>query len=255
MTDLAFLAHAGEGATWQALVTTLGLGVMVVFLLVLVGRIRMEQPDDALLPLAGVAVLAALAPSASEVLSDWIGWALPAGVVVLVAMAIHLFSPLELRPTSPLTLGAVLVAAVGGLLLYQPIVDAWHPPLVFTAQRDDADITILAPSEDDSPIAGELVVEVEVTGGTLVPNGLPPGADVPSDPEELMALKVLVDGFPHTAQLAEDCTVADPCTTVTFPIMLDAGQHSVTVELLTAEGITFEQVIFDHVEFEVLPAP
>jgi hypothetical protein len=230
---------------------------MVVFLLVVVGRIRMDEPDDALLPLAGVAVLAALAPTASTVLSDWIGWAMPAGVVLLVAIALHLFSPLKLRPTSPLTIGAVAVAAITAALLQQPVTDAWHPQLdlVFTPPRDDADVRILSPAEDDTPIAGEIVVEVEVTGGSLLPDGLPPGAEAPSDPEELMALTVLVDGLPHAPRVTEDCTVEAPCTQVTFTVALAAGQHSVTVELLTAAGITFEQVIRDHVEFEVASAP
>jgi hypothetical protein len=254
MHDLLFLAHGGEGATWQALVTMLSLGVMAVFLLVVLGRLTFEKPDDALLPLAGVAVLAALSPSLSSSLSDWIGWALPAGVVLLTALGVHLFTGLPLRPVGWPAGAAVVAAVVSSVLLYQPIVNAWHPVpvLVFTAQRDDAVVTIIRPVDGEQLSADGVLVEVAVTGATLLPDGLPKDVEPPDDPEELADLKVLVDGSPFTPEIRETCTADAPCTTISFPVPLEAGAHEVSVELLTAVGVTFEQVIFDQVSFEVV---
>ena len=252
MSQWLVLAHAGEGATWQALVTMLGLGVIVVFLLVVVGRITIAQPDDALLPIAGVAVFAALAPSMSDTLSDWVGWALPAGVAALVGLVLHATTSLSLRPPRALAGGTVGVGALAALVLYGPIVDAWHPPLVFTAQRDDAVIEIVSPTEDEQPSAGAVLVEVAVTGATLATVDLVGAA--PTDPEEAARVKVLVDGFPHLPRFRETCTADQPCTSVSFEVSLDPGLHDLSVELLTAEGVTFDQVVFDVVTFEVVPA-
>ena len=94
---LAPLAHAGEGAGWQALVTVLAAGVAVVFVLVAVGRITLDEPGDLILPLAGVAIVSSLAPMLSDTLSDAVTWTLPAGAVLLVGLLLAAFTRLDLR--------------------------------------------------------------------------------------------------------------------------------------------------------------
>lgn len=122
------LAHAGPGASWQALVTTMSLGLVVVFLLAVAGRIPLRDGNDLVLPVAVVAILSAAAPVLSGALSDMIGWAFPAGVVALLGMAVATYSPWDLTVRSELTYGTLVVALVAALALQGPLTAAWHPP-------------------------------------------------------------------------------------------------------------------------------
>lgn len=121
------VAHAGEGASWQALLTVIAVGMLVVFIGVLVGRIPLETPGDLTLPIAAVAVLASLAPIAGDPVSDAAPWAVPAGVVVLLGLVVAAISERRLTATSPLTIGTVVVAIVASLALGPLLVDAWYP--------------------------------------------------------------------------------------------------------------------------------
>lgn len=132
-----FLAHAGEGASWQALLTVISVGMLVIFVLALVGRIQLETPGDLTLPIAAVAVLASLAPIAGDPVSDAAPWAVPAGVVLLVALIVAASTSRRLTPTSPLTIGTVVLAVVASLALAPLLVDAWYPDEPVTATPAD----------------------------------------------------------------------------------------------------------------------
>ena len=121
------LAHAGAGATWQALLTVMSVGLAVVLILVVVGRIRLDTPGDLTLPIAAVAVLSSLAPVGGDPLSDAAPWAVPAGVVVLVGLVATAVSRRPATVRSPIIIGTVVAALVASLALAPTLVDAWYP--------------------------------------------------------------------------------------------------------------------------------
>lgn len=125
---VAPLAHAGAGASWQSLLTTMSLGVVVVFALAVVGTIDLEEADDLVLPLAVVAILSAVGPSLSGVLSDQVGWAVPVGAVALAGLAAATFTDLQLAARSATTWAIVVAAVTAGVVLQGPLTAAWHPP-------------------------------------------------------------------------------------------------------------------------------
>lgn len=247
MTGLPLvLAHAGEGATWQALLVVAALGLLVVFVLAVLGRVRLEQADDLVLPLAGVAIASSLAPLASQLLSDWVGWAFPAGVVALVAIVLVALTPLRLAPSSPVTYGAIALGAICGALLYAPITRAWHPQPEFLPLADDAEVAIVSPSADAQVPAGEIDVTVALTGAS-VQSSLLTSRQLPADPEEAGILAVAVDGEVITPSFAEDCTVDAPCTEVTFPVTVDPGEHRLVVEFRRGDGAPLTPLVTDAV--------
>lgn len=128
MTLAPLLAHAGAGASWQAVVVLACAGLAVVVVLAAMGRLPIREGADLLLPLAAVSILSSVAPSASDVLSDAIGWALPIGIVALGALLLAATTDLELTPRSPLTMGAAVLAATAAVTLAAPLTDALHPP-------------------------------------------------------------------------------------------------------------------------------
>ena len=121
------LAHAGEGATWQALLTVVSAGLLVLFVMAVVGQLQLETPGDLTLPLAAVAVIASLAPVAGDPISDAAPWAVPAGAVLLVALFVAGATSRELTVRSPRAIGTVVVAVVASLAIGPIHVDAWYP--------------------------------------------------------------------------------------------------------------------------------
>jgi hypothetical protein len=244
------LAHAGPGSTWQALVSAVSIGLAVVALLAVLGRVRLTSFDDLILPLAAVAVLASLAPLADYWLSDWIGWTLPVGVTVLAGLLLALTTPLELTPTSPLTIGVVVLAVVSAVMLHRPLTLALHPPPDFLPLATDAEVRILVPEDGAVIEAGTLEVSVAVTGGTIGPGDLDL-AELPADPEEAGDLTVMLDDERVEVDYLEDCTVTAPCTTVTFPLEVAAGERRLSVEFTRGDGTPLAPFVARRVAFEV----
>jgi hypothetical protein len=242
------LAHAGEGATWQALLVVASLGLVAVFVLAVVGRVTLDQPDDLVLPLAGVAIVSSLAPLGSEWLSDWVGWAFPVGVVALVTIVLVATTPLALGRTSPVTYGALALAVIGAVLLAAPLTRAWHPPPDFLPLADDVEVAITSPADGDEVPAGEVEVTVTVTGGTLQSDVLET-EQLPPDPEEAGYLAVAVDGDVLTAALPAACTLEDPCDQVTFPITVAPGERRLVVEFRRGDGVPLTPLVTDAVTF------
>jgi hypothetical protein len=249
VTNVALLAHAGPGSTWQALVSAVALGLTVVAILAVAGRVRLGSFDDLVLPLAAVAIVSSLAPLADYWLSDWIGWTLPLGIVVLAGLLLALLTPLELTPTSPLALGMVALAVVASVSLYRPLTNALHPA-DFLPLASDAEVEILVPEDGSSIEAGTLEVSVAVVGGSIGPGGLDL-SELPEDPEEAGSLVVHLDDERVEAAYREACTVTDPCTTVTFPVEVEAGERRLSVEFTRGDGTPLAPYVADRVTFEV----
>ena len=239
------LAHAGEGATWQALLTLLAIGLLVVVALAVVGVLRLEEPGDLILPLAGTAVLASLSGATSTVLSDWVGWAFPVGIVALLALVLASATSLDLGPTSPLLVAAVAVGALGVVLLQGPIVRAWHPADVGldSALLDDLTIDVVRP-EDGSEVPNPTVELVVEAGGGSLGDGFDTDAPTPADPEELVGLTITVvsldtgENESVPGQPVEDCT--DGCDRATYEVTLPSpGEWTVFVEAKTRDARPF----------------
>ena len=236
---MVVLAHAGAGATWQALVVLSALGLVGIFIGVVAGRIRLDEPGDLVLPFAATAVLASLSGATNTVLSDWVGWWTPIGTVALVAILLATFTGLELTPRSPLTIGSVVVAIVAAVLLHTTLEEAWHPP-ESGLQRDDVTVQIVRPSDGEVVPIGDTVVIVQVEGGTIGPG---PTSSRPEDPEELGLVHVFVDGLRvnddtgRPLEPNEDCTAG--CTEATWNIDVERGPHVISVEFLTSSVESF----------------
>lgn len=236
---VVFIAHAGAGATWQAMVVLISFGLVAVLLAVVSGRAVLDEAADLVLPAAAVAVLASLSGATSAFLSDWVGWWMPIGVVALVGVLLATFTDTRLTARSPATLGLVAVALLSATLLHTTIEAAWHPTTT-GVQRDDLVITITAPVDGTEVPIGTTTVAVEVAGGTIGPGQ---AARPPADPEELGIVRIYVDGLvvgdddgTPRAPL-EDCDTG--CTTASWEVDLDRGPHVISVEFLTAEGESF----------------
>lgn len=233
------LAHAAAGSTWQALLVLITFGLIAVFVLAVAGRIELEVPGDLILPLAASAVLASLAGATNEFLSDWIGWWLPMGVVVLIALVLTATTSLTLDLCSPLTLATVVVALGAALALHAPIEDAWHP-IDTTLRSDELAISITEPDDGATVPRGMVDVTVAIEGGTVGPDTT---TGVGAVPEEDGHVRVYVDGNLVTnddatpATPREDCSTG--CTTVTFAAEVELGPHVISAEFLTADGRSF----------------
>jgi hypothetical protein len=244
------LAHAGPGSTWQAMVVVVSVGLAIVFLLTALGRVVIARLDDLVLPLAAVAIVSSLAPLADEWLSDWIGWAFPVGVVMLVALLLTATTPMELAPDGLLVYAAAGLAVAGAVVLHQPLTVAWHPPPDLLPEQGDAQVAIVGPEGGTTVEAGTTVVEVAVTGGSIGPGGLAL-EDLPADPEEAGALDVTVDGNRVPVALEQECTLDEPCSEVSFPVELEPGHVRLRVELTRGDGMPFAPSNVDSVELTV----
>lgn len=137
-TTPLFLAHAGPGASWQAVVTIICLGLGVLFVAVVAGWFEVREPGDLLLPVAAVVIVAGLGTGVSETVSDWVGWALPVGVVAVGALLIGAMTAAELRPGSRFVWASVAAGVVLTLVLAGPLTEALHPPEDTVAGTDAA---------------------------------------------------------------------------------------------------------------------
>jgi hypothetical protein len=243
------LAHGGHGAEWQSVVTLVAIGLGVVLVLVLVGRVKIEEGGDLVVPLAVVALLAAAAPVASDTLSDLSPWAAPAGAVVLVGLLLHGLTALDIDKALPLG-GLVAVAAIASVAAGPSLTDAWIPEGLVLPEQDDVTLTITSPQDGATVEGPDVEFEVEVTGGTMGPPILD-AADAPDDPEELGRLRLTVDGVVVDPHVLKGCTVDDPCTDGTFTYTLAPGVHRVFVEFVTWDDLIFQPGVVDGVTIEV----
>ncbi|MBW3661874.1 MAG: hypothetical protein KY469_02150 [Actinobacteria bacterium] len=250
MSSLPVLAHAGHGAEWQSVLTLVAIGLGGVLALVLLGRVRIEEGGDLVVPLAVVALLAAAAPVDSDTLSDLSPWAAPAGAVILVGLLLHGLTALDITEVLPLA-GLVAVAAVASVAAGPALTDAWIPEALLLPSREDVELTITSPQDGATVEGPEVEFEVEVTGGTVGPPVVD-AADAPEDPEELGRLRLTVDGVVVDPHVLDGCTLEDPCTTGTFTYPLAPGVHRIFVEFVTWDDLIFQPGVVDGVTIEVV---
>lgn len=249
MSLTPILAHSGHGAEWQSVLTLMAIGLGVVLILLLIGRLEIEEGGDLVVPLALVALLAAAAPVASDTLSDLSPWAFPVGVVVLIGLIVHATTTVDL--TSAVPLGAVVLIAAGAAVGAGPaLTDAWIPQAGVLPIADDAVITILSPQEGATVEGTEVTFEVDLTGATLGPIEL--DGDPPSDPEELGHLHLTIDGVVVERDVFDDCTREQPCTGGTFTHELEPGIHRIFLEFVDHRHLPFQPSVVDGVTIEVV---
>ncbi len=244
------LAHAGPGSTWQAMVSAVAVGLVLVVVLVAAGRLELRQPGDLVLPLAGVAILSSLAPLGDVWLSDWVGWAFPVGVVALASLLLSAFTPLRLAADGALLYVAGGLAVVGALLLYRPLTLAWHPPPELLPDPGPTAVTILEPTDGAQVEAGDLGVEVAVEQGSIGP-GRVLFDDLPWDPAEQGVLEVTVAGDRVEVEPGQDCPAVNPCREVSFTVEVPAGRGvGLQVEFRRGDGMPFSPAVLDRIEVD-----
>lgn len=247
---MLILAHTGAGASWQALVATIGIGLVVVFLMAAAGFLVLQSPGDLVLPLAGVAILSSLAPTASDMLSDWVGYAAAAGLVSLASLTFAARPGVSLHWSTPMAIGTAVVAAAAAIWLGPQLNLAWHPRTPTLPLADDATVTITAPTDGATTDDGDVTVSVDLDGATAV-SGVPLAGRAPDDPEERGRLRVFIDGREVTGDPVEKCTEDEPCDSMTYVLDdVGPGSHVLIVEFVRADGVPLAPRVFDRVTFE-----
>ena len=237
------LAHIGSpNNPWIGVMTVSAWVLLVVFALVVADRIELEAPGDLLLPLAAVVLVAGLTGSLGDVINDQGPWAVPAGLVVLIALLWAAFGDLDLTwgaRSTYLVIGAAVVAAVA---LYAPLEGLWFP----TGEDDqplpaleDAEVAaeVVEPLDED----GTVVVRVTLDSATFGDNT---GGERPTDPETGLTPRFQVGPVYLTPPVPEECVEQEACTQADFELTLPSGfvtdpPESLVVELLTADRKPF----------------
>ena len=245
MSDLLVVGHVlSQDNPWIPLMTVAGIALLVVFVLAAVGRLRLEEPGDLLLPLASVVLLAGLSGSLAQ--ADWLldqgPWIVPAGIVVLVAIVVVAFSSsIEFAgPTSRTTLVVLGVAAVAAVGAFGPLDQAWFGETdQFAVERGPAEVTMTVVEPPDAE--GRFVVEVTVDGGTIGDGTM--ATSTPDDPLSDMFVRFYVNSASRFPAVPDDCAAADDCTTARFELFhpADTPLERVRVEFLTANQLPFAQ--------------
>lgn len=252
------VAHAGEGATWQAMVVIAGVVLSGIGLAAAFGRLSLDAPGDLVLPLAGTAIVASAAPLGSEWISDGIGWGLPLAAVWLVALVAAALTPLDIRLPAPLPMGAIALAAVAAVTLNPTLTRELHPPPDIYPLADDSEVAILEPQPDATVDAGTIEVVVEVTGGSIGPGSVPL-EQLPEDAEEAGTLAVVIGEVADDGSISnqreldarprETCTVSAPCTSVTLEVDVGPGDHDLIVEFRRGDGTPLAPFVRDRLQF------
>ena len=246
------LAH-GSGGDWEGLITLLSVGIGVVFLLAIFRRIKLERPGDLVSPLAAVAVLAAVAPVVGGSLNEFADDALPVGVVLLVAMILS--ATTSARIDRPVTLVIVAGVAIGASMVFaRPLHDAWHPQPEMLALAEDVEVRIVEPADGAEVTGGTAELVVAVDNGTIGPLTVLE-SEWTGDWQELGHLHLYVDGELVDMVEAPDCTIAQPCREVTFPVALSAGAHELSVEFVAWNHNPFAPPVNASVAVTVAATP
>ncbi len=255
------LAHAGPGSTWQAMVVVAGVVLAGYVIVAASGRITIERPDDLVVPVAAAAIAGGIGVVGHAVLSDFIGWGLPLAVTALLTLTLAATTPLDVRLPGPLPMGALAVALVSTITLYQPLTIALHPPPEFLPLAEDARIAIEEPADEATVPAGTVEVTVVTDEASIGPGGLElDELDLarPAHAGELAVRRAAVDADGTTSDRQRvasdpgpDCTVADPCERATIDLDLEPGTWRITVELRRGDGTELAPTVTDHVTVEV----
>ena len=242
-TFVPVLAHIGSpNNPWIGVMTVASWVLLVVFVLVVVDRIEVRAPGDLLLPLAAVVLVAGLTGSLGDVINDQGPWAVPAGLVVLVALLWAAFGDLDLSWGRRPTYVVIAAAAVAAVALYAPLEGLWFP-----TDEDDQPLPALQDAEVTAEVVeplgedGTVVVRVTLDSATFGDNV---GGERPADPETGLTPRFQVGPVYLTPPVPEECVEQEACTEAEFELTLPSGfvsdpPESLVVELLTADRKPF----------------
>lgn len=232
------LAHeGGSGSAWLGIATVAAVAVAVLFVLAVLDRVQLDGAGDLLLPLAAVVLVAGLGGSLGDAVADRAPIAVPVLVVLGVAVVVAASTDLVLRPTSPLAVGAVVLAVVAAVVAGPWLEQQFFPAPEALPTAQDAVVDLAVVEGPDAQ--GVVRVEVSVSGGSL---GVAVATERPDDLEEGM-LPRFVAGPAFVLPLDQPTDCDPTCTSATYGLQLpevDGGlPDRVTVELLTAHQLPF----------------
>ena len=240
---IPLLAHIGSpNNPWIGVMTVSALVLVVVFVLVAAGRVQLQAPGDLLLPLAAAVLVAGLAGSLGDVINDQGPWAVPAGLVALVALLVGAFRGVEFSWGQRRTWGVVGLAAIAAVALYNPLNDLWFPtdasgePLP-TLQDAQVTATVTEPLGDDDSLTVRVTLDGATFGDTIT-------GTRPADPETRLVPRFQVGPVYLNPPVPPECAAIEDCTEAEFELTLPTGfvsspPESLVVELLTADGLPF----------------
>lgn len=237
------LAHIGSpNNPWIGVMTVSAWVLLVVLGLHVARRLEIDTPGDLLLPFAVVVLVAGLTGSLGDFINDQGPWAVPAGLVALVALLVAAFRDVDFHWGQRRTFVVMALAVVAAIALYNPLENLWFPtgpediPL---PPLEDGQVTaeVVEPLADD----GTLVVSVTLDDATFGDNT--PGPR-PDDPETELMPRFQVGAVYLTPPIPEECVEAEACTEAEFELTLPSGvvsdpPDSLVVELLTADQLPF----------------
>ena len=237
------LAHIGSpNNPWIGVMTVASWVLLVVFALVVARRIEVDAPGDLLLPMASVVLVAGLTGSLGDTINDQGPWAVPAGLVVLVALLWSAFGDLDLQWGERPAYVVSALAVVAAVALYAPLEGLWFPTDEtgeFLPALEDAEVAaeVVEPLGED----GTVVVRVTLQDATFGDNA---AGERPDDPEIGLTPRFQVGPVYLTPPIPEDCVQQQACTEADFELTLPSGfvtdpPESLVVELLTADRMPF----------------
>ncbi len=256
MTSLTpLLAHAlSPDNPWIGPMTMAAAVLLVTFVLVVLDRVEIDAPGDLLLPTAAAVLVAGLAGSVGgDVVLDQGRWAVPAGIVVLVALLLAAFRDVEYTPTSRSTFAVLGLAVVAAAALFQPLDSAWFP------EEDDVPL----PIPDDATVAAEVLEPLAADGTVLVlvtlegaTFGDNVGGERPDDPETGLSPRFQVGPIYLQPPIPAECASAPDCTEAAFELTLPSGfvddpPETLVVEMLTADRLPFAPPVQARFELPV----
>ena len=208
MTTLVpLLAHIGSpNNPWIGVMTVAAWVLLVVFIMAVADKLQLDAPGDLLLPFAAVVLVAGLTGSLGDVINDQGPWAVPMGLVALVALLWAAFGDLDLQWGQRPTFVVIGVAAVAAVALYNPLENLWFPvnendiPLPALGEAQVA-AEVLDPLGDD----GRVVVRVTLDGATFGDNV---GGARPADPEQDLVPRFQVGPIYLQPPIPDDCVAA-----------------------------------------------
>lgn len=244
MTTLVpLLAHIGSpNNPWIGVMTVSAWVLLIVLVLAMIGRIQLEAPGDLLLPFAAVVLVAGLTGSLGDWINDQGSWAVPMGVVALVALLWAAFGDLDVTWGNRTSYVLVTVAAIAAVTLYSPLENLWFP-----TTADDIRLPALGDASVDAEVLdplgedGVVVVRVTLDGATFGDNV---GGEQPDDPEQGLVPRFQVGPIYLQPPIPDACVEAPSCTEAEFELTLPSGfvddpPEELVVELLTADRLPF----------------
>lgn len=255
-TFVPLLAHIGSpNNPWIGVMTVSAWVLLVVFVLYVARKVQIDAPGDLLLPFAAVVLIAGLTGSLGDAINDQGPWAVPAGVVVLVALLLAAFRDVDLRWGDRGTYVVLGLAVVASVVFYNPLENLWFPTSaddIPLPALDDGVVTaeVVEPLGDD----GTVTVQVRLEGATFGDGTL---RERPEDAETGLTPRFQVGTVYLSPPVPEECAAAGDCTEARFELVFPEGfvtdpPEELVVEMLSADQLPFAPPMQDR--FSLDPA-